>query len=317
MARLNLAIAVGNALDLPVLAAFALTADYPGAQGRHYRFLVNGLVNAAHDLERRGVPLVVRLGCPDAIVPALAHEAGAAMVVGDENPVRVGRQWRERIARDLRVPFYLVNADVVVPSAHFPSEEYAARTIRPKIHRLLGDYLRPIPDPGARVGWQASPPAGEAIDPDELLESLKVCGVAEVPDYRGGSREAMRRLRLFIRDRLPTYASDRNEPTPYGTSELSAHLHFGQISPITIALAASGSEAPRESVDAYLEELIVRRELSVNFVARNPEYDRLAGCPAWRSRRWPSMPATVGRSSTRRAARGRRDARPALERRAG
>ena len=102
-----------------------------------------------------------------------------------------------------------------------------------------------------------------------------------MPGYRGGSREAMRRLRLFIRERLPRYATDRNEPTPYRTSELSAHLHFGHISPITIALAASGSDAPRESVDAYLEELIVRRELSVNFVARNPDYDRLDGCPAW------------------------------------
>jgi deoxyribodipyrimidine photo-lyase len=107
-----------------------------------------------------------------------------------------------------------------------------------------------------------------------------VGGVAEVTDYRGGSREAMRRLRQFVRDRLPRYASERNEPTPYCTSELSAHLHFGHISPITIALSASGSEAPRASVVAYLEELIVCRELSVNFVARNPEYDRLAGCPA-------------------------------------
>jgi deoxyribodipyrimidine photo-lyase len=281
---LNLAIAAGNALNLPVLSAFALTADYPGAQRRHYRFLLDGLIDCAHDLERRGVPFVVRLGHPDAVIPALAEECGAAMVVGDENPVRIGQHWRERAAQRLRVPFYLVDADVVVPTSHFPAEEYAARTLRPKIHRLLSDYLRPLPNPHARLAWEATPPAGEPIDADRLMETLKVGGVSEVPDYRGGSREAARRLRQFIDDRLPRYATERNEPTPYQTSELSAHLHFGHINPLTIAIAVSASEAPREDVDAYLEELIVRRELSINFVARNPEYDRLAGCPEWARR---------------------------------
>src|SRR5262249_14189379 len=109
---LNLAIAIGNALTLPVLSAFALTADYPGAQRRHYRFLIDGLADAAHDLERRDVAMVVRLGRPDAVIPALADECGAAIVVGDENPLRVGRQWRERVCEHLRVPFYIVDSDV-------------------------------------------------------------------------------------------------------------------------------------------------------------------------------------------------------------
>jgi deoxyribodipyrimidine photo-lyase len=105
-----------------------------------------------------------------------------------------------------------------------------------------------------------------------------------VPDYRGCTREAGRRLNLFIRDRLTRYATERNEPTPYQTSELSAHLHLRRISPLTIALAVRESDAPREFIDAYLEKLIVRRELSVNFVARNPAYDRLDGCPDWARR---------------------------------
>jgi deoxyribodipyrimidine photo-lyase len=278
---LNLAIAVGNALNLPVLAVFGLTADYPGAQRRHYRFLVDGLVDAAHDLDRRGVPFVVRLGHPDAVVPAVAEECGASLVVGDENPVRTGQRWRELTAERLRVPFYLVDADVVVPSSHFPTEENAARTLRPKIQRLLPDYRKPVPNPDARLRWTEPPPAGEPIDADRLLAALKVGGVPEVADYRGGTREAMSRLKCFIRDRLPCYATERNQPIPYQTSELSAHLHFGHISPLMVALAVSGSDAPREDVDAYMEELIVRRELAINFVARNPRYDRLAGCPEW------------------------------------
>jgi len=113
-----------------------------------------------------------------------------------------------------------------------PREEYAARTLRPKIHRIWEEYFRPLPDLKAVVGWSGpGHPTGEAIDPDALLEKLGVGGVGEVTGYRGGPVEAARRLKRFVKDRLPQYASERNEPTPYMTSELSAHLHFGQISP--------------------------------------------------------------------------------------
>ncbi len=208
---LNLAIVIGNSLEVPVLAVFGLTPSYPGAQRRHYRFLLDGLVDAASDLERRGVTLVVRLGRPDEVVTAVAREVRAGLVVGDENPVRVGKQWREALAGDLGVPFYLVDGDVVVPSSHFPKEEYAARTIRPKIHRVLEDYLKPLPNPVARVAWTGQPPSGVAIDPTTLMEQLKVGGSAEVPGYRGGSREALDRLRRFVRRTLAALR-DRAEP---------------------------------------------------------------------------------------------------------
>lgn len=186
------------------------------------------------------------------------------------------------MARGLRVPFACVDADVVVPSALFPREEFAARTIRPKIHKLVDGYLQPIPNPRSPHAMpEGEAPRGETIDPDALLRSLKVGGVGEVSGYRGGPAEAARRLRVFLKDRLPHYAEDRNEPTPYMTSELSAHLHFGHISPVTIALAVRSSGEDPASIDAYLEELIVRRELAVNFAARNPQYDRLQGGPAW------------------------------------
>ncbi len=279
---LDEAIVLGNEHKLPVLAVFGLTANYPGAQRRHYRFLVEGLEDARADLAARGVPLRVRLGPPDQVVLKLVDEVRPSLVVGDENPVRVGQEWRKRVADGLKVPFVLVDADVVVPSILFPREEYAARTLRPKIQKLWDDYLQPTPQVSAHVRWADERiPAGEPIEMEGLLERLKVGGVGEVDGYKGGTSEAFKRLKRFLHDRLPHYDRLRNEPTPYQTSELSAHLHFGQISPITIARAVRDSEAPKPSIDAYLEELIVRRELAINFVARNPEYDRLAGCPDW------------------------------------
>lgn len=279
---LNRAIEIGARLRLPVLAAFGLTAGYPGAQRRHFRSLAEGLVDAKADLHERGVGLVVRLGSPAEVIPEIVRETRPAILVGDENPVRVGAAWRDEVARTLAIPMELVDSDVVIPTSHFPKQEYAARTIRPKIHRLLDEYLKPIPNPNATRPWNRSDtPTGLDVSPDSLMDALRVGGVSEVAGYTGGTREAMRRLNRFLDERLPSYATRRNEPTPYMTSELSAHLHFGQIGPMTIALAVKASGASRGDIDVFLEELIVRRELAINYVARNPEYDRLQGCPDW------------------------------------
>jgi deoxyribodipyrimidine photo-lyase len=281
-AALNLAITLGNARGLPVIGMFGLTANYPGAQRRHYRFLVDALPEIRDEMAERGVPLVVRIGQPDEVVTRFVADTNPAALIGDENPVRVGKAWRDAVAKQIMIPFLCVDGDVVVPISHFSSEEYAARTIRPKIHRLWDRYLKATPNPRANHSWrEVDLPRGERIDPDRLMEKLRVGGVDEVADYRGGPTEAKRRLQRFIRDRLEHYATGRNEPTPCVTSELSAHLHFGHIDPVTIALAAIEADPPKASLDAFLEELIVRRELAINFVARNPRYDELAGCPAW------------------------------------
>ena len=281
-AALNLAVALGNALERPVVALFGLTAAYPVAQRRQYRFLVEGLVDAERDLASRGVPLIVRIGEPSEVVAQFADEVRPTAVIGDENPIRVARGWRDRLAGTIQVPLRFVDADVVVPTGHFVKEEYAARTIRPKILRLRDAYLKPLPTISARTRWpDGQIPKGEPIEPDGLLANLKVGGVPEVSGYRGGTAEAQLRLKRFIKERLPRYATERNEPTPYMTSELSAHLHFGHIGPLTIALAVMEADVPEVCRDVYLEELIVRRELAINFVARNDRYDELAGCPNW------------------------------------
>src|SRR5262249_52942858 len=153
--------------------------------------------------------------------------------------------------------------------------------IRPKIHRLWNDYLKPFSNAAALVGLPTAMPPIVPLDPDALLEQIDAHGAAVVPDYRGGTREAMRRLDRFVHERLPRYATERNQPIACAGSELSAHLHFDQISPVTIALNVMNSGAPSECIDMYLEELIVRRELAINFVTRNNKYDSLAGCPEW------------------------------------
>jgi deoxyribodipyrimidine photo-lyase len=183
------------------------------------------------------------------------------------------------------VPFWTVDADVVVPSALIEKEQWAARTIRPRIARHVGRFLDPAVEPDARVSWPKEQTPPSLHDAADLLAPLALDGTASpVSTCRGGTRAAERALARFIDARLTGYATRRNHPELDATSQLSPWLHFGHIGPRTIARAVRGATAPVADRDAFLEEFIVRRELAVNFVRYNPQYDSLAGCEPWARR---------------------------------
>ena len=281
---LDVAIDAANALRLPVVAFFALTPAYPNANRRHYAFLAQGLEETAKALTTRGVGFVLRRH-PDHDVTRFCHDAGAALVVGDENPLREPERWRRDAAGVLRVPFWTVDADVVVPVALLGKEQYAARTIRPRQRPLIPRFLEPHAEPRARVAWRADRGAAGLPADEATVAGLDVDSAAgRVASFRGGPGEARRALARFIRGRLRGYAEGRNHPELDATSQLSPYLHFGHIGPREVARAVRDAGAPREDRDAFLEEFIVRRELAVNFVRFNPRYDSLDGCEPWARR---------------------------------
>lgn len=280
---LEYAIERADELRLPVVVFFGLTARYPEANERHYRFMLEGLRETERSLAARGMRFVAREGSPERLVPAIAKEA--ALVVVDRDYVRSTREWRFRAAAKLACPLVQVETNVVVPiESVSEKEEYAAATIRPKIRRVLERFLAPLPEREPRIrSLGIDLPSVDLADADAVLRRLGVAGgVAPSPDFRGGASEARRRLRLFVRNKLDDYPSLRNDPNASCTSDMSPYLHFGQISPLAIALEIRKSGSP--AADAYLEELIVRRELGVNFVYYNERYDRYDGLPEWARR---------------------------------
>jgi deoxyribodipyrimidine photo-lyase len=279
---LDVAIDAGNRLGLPVAVHFGLHPGYPGANERHYAFLLDGLVETARRVVARGAAFAFR-PYPDHSLLRFCREVRPALVVGDENPLRAPERWRARLAGTLKAPFWTVDADVIVPSALLEREEYAARTIRPKILRLLPRYLVRARNPRATVRWRrGAAPRTAPVEPHRLLAELPIDrSAAPVPGARGGTAAGRRRLRRFLTRGLARYHVDRNDPAVGGTSGLSGFLHFGHLGPLTVALAARRARAPRAAKQAFLEELIVRRELAVNFVTRNPRYDSIEGAPAW------------------------------------
>ena len=277
---LEYAVAAANELRKSLLVVFALTERYPEANERHYAFLLEGLKETRARLRERGIPMVVRRGRPDEVIASVGRDA--ALVVVDDGYVRIERQWRATAAAALACPLVEVATNVIVPvEAASPKEEYAAATLRPKIYRRLGDFLKPLKEIPLRV--KSLDPGLESWDVEDTGAALAQLdldrAVGRVAACRGGASEAEKRLRAFVGRKLAAYAEDRNDPTIDGLSGLSPYLHFGQISPLAVALAVK--KGPAYGQAAFLEELIVRRELSFNFVRYNRAYDRFAGLPEW------------------------------------
>ena len=283
---IDLAIRIANELDLPVVAFFSVISNYPHANLRHYAFLNQGLKDIEHDLAERNVAFIVRRP-PNNSLEKLLAEVGAAMLIGDENPCREPERWRKVLARRLDLPFWTVDADVVVPSSTFPKHHYMLHLMRPKLLAELPKYLVQMPRIQAKRAWERPRNFESFKVTENVTEGWKNFdrSVKPVDSFTGGTHAALDRLKHFVAHGLADYSRQRNHPETDGTSMMSPYLHFGHISPVTIALACE--EAVREGKataaarDAYFNELIGWRELSVNFVKYVPNYDSIECAPEW------------------------------------
>jgi deoxyribodipyrimidine photo-lyase len=244
--------------------------------------MCQGLIETARRLARRGVGMTVLHDHPARAACKLADRA--AMVVTDRGYLRHQRRWRADVARAVDCRTTQVETDVVVPAETASRKaEYAARTIRPKIHDHLQAFCQSLQQRDLKRDSLDGPAEGLDVSSAEaMLSELSVDeSICPVDSFTGGTSQAERLLDAFISDKLANYADRRGDPSLGIQSDLSPYLHFGQISPIAVALAVEQAKAPKESVAAFLEELIVRRELSVNHVLFRKNYDSFRSLPQW------------------------------------
>ena len=283
---LDVAIESANLLGLPVVIYFGVIPNYPNANLRHYHFMAQGLRDAEQDAAELEVGFVVRRH-PNNNLEEFLEEVEAALLVGDENPCREPERWRKVLARRLKIPYWTVDADVVVPSRVFNRSFVLLHHFRPHLNAELPKYLvapakiRPIHAWRQRKALPHFSLSGDITEGFTKLDRR----VKPVDGFTGGSRAALRRLRDFVNDELKDYDQARNHPEKQGTSRLSPYLHFGNIGPLTIALAVKEmvreGKAPAASGDRYLEQLIGWRELSVLFVRHEPNYDNWECAAPW------------------------------------
>ncbi len=283
---LEAAIIKANKLDLPVVVVFGLMDDYPEATERHYAFMLEGLRDVQRDLAKRNIQFVCVRGKPNEAV--FRFEKDAACIICDRGYLNHLRTWRDEIADRCDVKVVEVESDVVVPvETVSDKQEFAARTLRPRIHKIWNDYLVPLKQTTPKHSSMSLKLNGDVdvSNPDIVLSQIK-CDrtVKKSPLFVGGYHEAKRRLDRFVETTLTDYAEARNEPADGHTSHLSPYLQYGNISPVEIALAVRDAKAPDADRDSYIEEMIVRRELSHNFTWFCRDYDRYAALPAWARR---------------------------------
>lgn len=278
---LDVAVEAANILHQPVVAFLAPVPFYPNANLRHYAFLMQGLPDIATGLKKRNVGFVLRRYPQHRLLP-FCEEAAASLIVGDENPLREPERWREVVASQTPVPFWTVDSDVVVPTKLLEKQQFAARTIRPRIHAHLAEFLKPLKNPPARISWTAPKRLRQVAVDSDITKGWEIDrSVLPVADLTGGTRAGLRQLSAFIKRKLPDYADARNHPELDGTSRLSPYLHFGHLGPHTVALAVKKSRVSTKEREAFLEQLIVRRELAINFARFNPDYESFGSAPQW------------------------------------
>ena len=270
-------------LALPLVVGFVLIPDFPEANGRHYRFMLEGLRDVQARLEQLDIPFVIMTG---EMVPEVLKLAGrAAWVVTDVGYLTFQRKWRDAVAGALACPFTAVETDVIVPVAAASEKmETAARTFRPRVLKKKDAFLDALPAPRGRGGPDALPEGGIQLGDawQRLVDSGVSEAVAPAAGYSGGQQAAKIRLNRFLGESLADYEKCARDPVVQCQSDMSPYLHFGQISPICIYQEIMAAEVPDAAKWAYLEQVLVRRELSINFVYYEPGYTQYqAAVPGW------------------------------------
>ena len=296
---LRAAIRTANRINRPLVIHQGLDPTYPHASDRHHTFILQGARETAKRAELLGLhyQFVLRRRRDDdrRVLDRLA--ARAYVVFTDLFPTAGIRERSARFAERVSCRVLAVDSVCTVPSGLFEKAEYAARTIRPKIARLLDHAIEAVDEdvPSVRVSdalraslldtLQTQPlPLRDMSDADIAREvsSCEIDHSVPAVSMGGGACEAEHRLTRFIERALPDYAVQRNEAgDDDGTSGLSPYLHYGHIPSARVVRDAKARGAPAESVDAFVQQATTWRELSYNWCLRTPSFDQLGSLPDW------------------------------------
>jgi deoxyribodipyrimidine photo-lyase len=275
-------IAKQNDSELAVI--FNLVPDFLEASIRQYGFMLKGLEEIEKELAKHNIPFFLLQGKPQDTISNFIEEHNVSIIISDFDPLRIKRIWKRDLAKKINIPFYEVDSHNIVPCKYVSQKlEFGAYTIRPKIHKALIEFLEEFPKPIKMNKPEIMIP--EKIDWKKFEKKLKIdFSVKEVDWIIPGENEAKKTLQRYIHFKLDHYDEGRNNPIMDVQSNLSPYLHFGQISAQRVALEIQKLKNHSKSTEAFLEELIVRRELSDNYCYYNTKYDSFDGFPEWAKR---------------------------------
>jgi len=283
---LEYSIEQANALNKPLLVFFGVTGKFPEANERHYKFMLEGLQEAKSQLIKRGIKFIICKISPEK--GALEISKLAALLVTDRGYLRIERNWRDYVASNSICKVVQVESNVIVPvETASQKEEYSAATLRSKMKRIIENYLLPlienkvnIPSVDLDISSGSFSDEFDISDIKTVLSQIDIDrSVLPLNNFTGGTGKAKLLLEKFIENKLEFYGTLRSDPGLDYSSDMSPYLHFGQISPLYIYLRIR--ETKKDYTAEYLEELFIRRELAINFVYYNEQYDSFESVPSW------------------------------------
>lgn len=268
----------------PLIVIFNLLPSFNNAGSRQYRFLLQGLQECEYRLANLSIPFTILEGDPEYTIPEFIHQYRASHLISDFSPLRQPIQWKTAVSKRIHCQFDIIDTHNIIPVWETSDKlEFAARTIRPKIRSKLAEWLVENPSISSPLPYsnQLSIPS---IHWDRLFQMY----TQKTENYpitwiQPGEKAAQRILRHFLNTKIQSYTEDRNHPNRDGLSNLSPYLHFGHISAQRVAWEIINSlhYTFDEQLPAFLEELIIRKELSDNFCYYQPHYDSFQGFPQW------------------------------------
>ncbi len=282
---LSVSAKVANQLNKKLYIIFNFVSDYPEANYRHYSFMYDGIKEIYENLKEPGIRFIVTKG--DIVTNIKKWADRSAITFVDKGYLKPQRNWRNSLNEKINVPLVEIATNTVVPIQKVSNkEEYAAYTIRNKINKYVDEelFIWNLPELNNKCNLDHIEPEN-FTDKDAFLSSLKLNNdLPEISSFTGGYSQAKLKLKSFIDNNLKDYQENSNDPDLNIQSNLSPYLHFGQISPREIALLVKDEAElnPAINPEDFLEQLIVRRELSFNFVYYNKLYDSYPGAlPDW------------------------------------
>lgn len=255
---------------------FCLVPEFLNAGARQYSFMLKALQELQTSLHGRNIPFYFLQGDPANVIPDFCRKYSIAHIITDFDPLKIKRKWLAEVAEKVSSTVTIVDTHNIVP-AFIASDkaEYGAYTIRPKIKKWLPTFLNDFPE------IEFKGPQKFDFQKYNWEEIISYFFTSDMPNDRSGETEALKVLENFIENKLDNYAELRNNPVTDATSGLSVYLHFGHISAQRIVQRILRSGCNQQSTESFLEELVVRRELSDNFCYYNLNYDSFEGFPPW------------------------------------
>lgn len=282
---------------LPLVVVFNLLSKSGDRAQEQYQFMLAGLRQVELELGKLSIEFVLFFEDHASQLLEKLNELKPAALVFDFSPLKGPRLIKDYIAKNASCCVEVVDTHNIIPvwvaSDH---EEFAAYTFRNKVHLFLMAWLEEPPKLKKQTSILHPSLKPDWAHVEKLI--LKVKSNGTVVEAAPGSQAAQTHLASFIKNQLGHYASDRNVPTLDGMSGLSPYLHYGQISSLRVALELTRQHTPLlikearlakyegeptlgNSIDALLEELIVRKELADNYCYYNPNYMSLEGAKDW------------------------------------